>query len=79
MKAKSFKHLIICTVLLSGLLLSFNIAHATQDVKFVCATVCCVGGTHTGNSNDCVSGSGNCVDGNCATGETETASMQCPG
>lgn len=79
MKKQFLKHVLISSVLVSIFTLSLKVAHATQEVKYVVQTVCCNGSTYTGNSNDCVSGSGGCVDGHCAAGETETAAMSCPG
>ncbi len=77
MKKQVFKQLIFSAVLVSGFILSFKAAYAHPEVKFVVATVCCANGTRTGDSNDCASGSGSCVNGSCAAGETETAAMQC--
>lgn len=82
MKQKISKHFLIATLLIGVLIFSLGeVASARKlppPVKFENSTICCAGGTRTGQSNDCGQGEGSCVDHQCAAGETETQNFSCP-
>jgi hypothetical protein len=72
LKRTSFM-LCLSVVFLAGLS-KLMVANAMEDHKGVVATtMCCNGGRQTGNSNDCISGTGSCTDHSCADGEGESA------
>ena len=73
------KQVVILTTLSLAFVLSFGKMVSGKKIVLgtLVATSCCRDGMIVGYSNDCAEGTGNCKDGHCPQGESETQGI-CP-
>jgi hypothetical protein len=68
---------ILAIIFLAGILKSFK-AEAFMGDKAIRACLCCQDGEAVGNSNDCMSGNGTCVENTCPSPTDKVCGGLCP-